>query len=250
MHTNDFFVAAWQDALTRLATTFTGSVTELIPGLIAVNSGVPIPNLNGPLATATDIDDAELIAALARYTAAGPWSLQLRTAPSAAVVAAAAERGLTTPLPLPFMTRELSAADTELELPDGVTVRTVSPAEHTDYADTLADAFGAPRPMLASLGSPELLGAEGMTAYLVEDGGRPVATGFGIRTADTVGCVNIAVLPDHRRRGLGTIATQAVLADAVADGATTAYLHASPLGFPVYQRLGFTVAEQWTMFVG
>ncbi|MCS5717759.1 GNAT family N-acetyltransferase [Herbiconiux sp. CPCC 205763] len=248
MTSRDFFVDAWRDALTRLASALGGTASAATPGIFTLTSGVPIPNLNGVLALDRDPDPTVVAAAVAAYEVTGPWSLQVRTTPSAAIVEAATERGLTMAVPLPLLGRDLGEAPGERALPKGITVRAVDPGD-TAYGDTLADAFGAPRPLLAPLASPAVLGAAGMRGFLVEDQGVPVATSFGIVSGDTVGLVNIAVVPSHRRRGLGALATEAVITDAVARGARSAYLHATPLGLPLYERLGFELEEQWTMFL-
>ncbi|WP_443081156.1 GNAT family N-acetyltransferase [Terrabacter sp. Soil811] len=60
-----------------------------------------------------------------------------------------------------------------------------------------------------------------------------------------VGVFGIATPPEHRRRGLGRAVTARILADGVREGASLAFLGASPMGFGIYQRLGFRVAERW-----
>jgi GNAT superfamily N-acetyltransferase len=87
-----------------------------------------------------------------------------------------------------------------------------------------------------------------MRAYLVEVEGVPVATSFGVLVDDLVGVFNIAVPPPYRRRGYGRAATAAVLRAAYEEGARTAFLHASPLGAPLYQVMGFRRTENWTLF--
>lgn len=46
-------------------------------------------------------------------------------------------------------------------------------------------------------------------------------------------------MPEHRRQGLGSIITAAPLAEARRRGYRVAVLHATEMGYPVYQRLGF-----------
>jgi hypothetical protein len=81
----------------------------------------------------------------------------------------------------------------------------------------LAAGSGAP-PGLAAAAPAALLDDPRVTAYLSEEDGVAAAAGLG------------------------------VLADAGAAGAYTAFLHARPAGVPLYQALGFRVAEQWTHF--
>ena len=56
---------------------------------------------------------------------------------------------------------------------------------------------------------------------------------------------NVAVVPEHRRTGLGAELTAAVVADGAAVGGTWAYLQSSDDGLPVYERLGFRTVDTW-----
>jgi len=58
---------------------------------------------------------------------------------------------------------------------------------------------------------------------------------------------NISVPEHHRRRGYGRLATAAVLRDAYASGARTAFLHSSPMAVPLYEGMGFRTAGNWTV---
>ncbi|MBM0274527.1 GNAT family N-acetyltransferase [Micromonospora tarensis] len=93
-----------------------------------------------------------------------------------------------------------------------------------------------------------VLDADAMTGYLAEESGRPVGTAFGVRTRGAVGVFNIAVVPAARGRGLGRGLTEAVLRAGIAAGADAAYLHSSPMGRPLYESMGFTLVETWTVF--
>ena len=102
--------------------------------------------------------------------------------------------------------------------------------------------------LLAPLVAPELLSLPGMTAYVGRTDGEPCTTGFGALAEGHVGVFNIATPPAHRNRGFGTAVTSRVVADGVRGGAHAAYLQASPMGFGVYERLGFRTAETWTCY--
>ena len=83
-----------------------------------------------------------------------------------------------------------------------------------------------------------------LCVYVVRDGDRPVATGWGLLDDDVVGVYGIATLPDARGRGAGTGFTARIMADAKAAGARTAILESSEMGESIYRRLGFrTVCE-------
>jgi GNAT superfamily N-acetyltransferase len=69
--------------------------------------------------------------------------------------------------------------------------------------------------------------------------GEPVAVGLGVHFGEAGWVGNIAVHPDHRRRGFGTAMTQAVVAWLHSRGARTVLLTATAEGSRVYERIGF-----------
>jgi GNAT superfamily N-acetyltransferase len=74
----------------------------------------------------------------------------------------------------------------------------------------------------------------------VTDEGACVGTA-GSRVVDSSALVAAVVtIPEYRRRGLGTAMTCRALEAAHQDGATDAYLDATPAGAGIYRRLGFT----------
>ena len=69
--------------------------------------------------------------------------------------------------------------------------------------------------------------------------GRPVAVSAILYGAQTAGIWNVGTMADVRGRGIGRETTLQALRDARARGATLSVLGSSPLGFPVYTRIGF-----------
>lgn len=67
----------------------------------------------------------------------------------------------------------------------------------------------------------------------------PVATACLMPGAGVAGLYTIAVLPEARQHGFGTAITVAVVHEARRQGYRIATLQASPMGRPVYRRLGF-----------
>jgi GNAT superfamily N-acetyltransferase len=82
--------------------------------------------------------------------------------------------------------------------------------------------------------------------------GRPVAncTLFLDSLGRTAGIYHVDVLEDVRGRGFGKAVTAAALGAAVEAGYPVAVLTASPLGTPVYLRLGFRIVGRQQTFVG
>jgi predicted GNAT family acetyltransferase len=73
---------------------------------------------------------------------------------------------------------------------------------------------------------------------------RPVATALSVRTGDVVGIYSVATLPEARGHGYGTALTWMTLADAE-PGVRAAVLQASPMGRPVYERMGFRLVREF-----
>lgn len=86
-------------------------------------------------------------------------------------------------------------------------------------------------------------------ASVLHVGGRPAscAAALGVAGMRYLACV--ATYPDAQRRGFGTAAVRHVLRRALAMGmGERVYLHATPAGRPVYERLGFVPTAEYVVF--
>jgi GNAT superfamily N-acetyltransferase len=75
-----------------------------------------------------------------------------------------------------------------------------------------------------------------------------VAAGAWFGATGWVG--GVAVVPERRRAGLGGALTEAVVAHLQGSGAGTVLLHATEVGRPVYQRLGFLAEAEYLTLAG
>jgi N-acetylglutamate synthase len=241
----DVAVAAWLRAIALCAETLPGGFHRTgAHGTAELVTGLPVATLNGVFQVGPVLDPEEIAAFAGSPRPAGlPWSLQVRGAAEADKIAPiAAVHKLDQRTTLPFMLKDLTGLDE-------VTgeVRRVSGAERDLYRRALAAGFEAPEHIFEGFTAPALLDHPATRSYVVEVAGEVVATSFGVLVDDLVGVFNIAVPPEHRRRGYGRLATAAVLREAYPDGARTAFLHASPLGVPLYAAMGFHTAETWNI---
>jgi GNAT superfamily N-acetyltransferase len=244
----DRAVAAWHDAVEAFCKLQPqGYVRKGPHGIRSIFSGTPFAVLNAVISTTREPGAVELCASAASYSNGGfPWSVQLRgDLADSAIAQAAADRGLTKSFSLPFMTKHLEATDMKMPPLNGAGVRRVPVEDHDVYNTALAAGYEAPVQAFRGFTAPTVLGAEGMTAYLVEEGGIPVATAFSVLVRGLVGIFNVSTRPAYRRRGYARLATAAALRDAYAQGARTAFLHCSPAGRGVYESLGFVISEEW-----
>jgi hypothetical protein len=248
----DEAVLAWQCAMEILCNLLPdGVVHKGTRGTCALTTGVPTAALNGVFSLSHQPDVTEIDAFAASFSeSALPWSIQIREEASRDAIAEIARRyGLTRSYPMPFMTRRLDGVKPSTPASGDATVRRISEDEHQIYRQVVTAGFETHERIFADLTRPEVIGEKGMSAYLVEEAGIPVATSFGALMGQCVGVFNISTVPWSRRRGYARMATTAVLQRAYASGARTAFLHSTPAGYRVYESLGFETSETWQVFV-
>jgi GNAT superfamily N-acetyltransferase len=86
-------------------------------------------------------------------------------------------------------------------------------------------------------------------AFLAWREDRPVA-GAILYMAHEVGGIGwVATRPDEFRRGYGRAITWAVIAEGLQRGARFMNLQASPMGEPMYRRMGFSTPTHYRWFI-
>ena len=124
--------------------------------------------------------------------------------------------------------------------PDDVELAVVAPGDHGPLVETMTAGFGFPDDLAAPMA--ELVAdypAENLVNVLASMAGEPAACGTAYVLGDTVGLYNIATLERFRGRGLGYAVTSVLMGHGRDRGCTQAVLHATEMGRPVYERLGF-----------
>jgi GNAT superfamily N-acetyltransferase len=126
-------------------------------------------------------------------------------------------------------------------LAPGVEVSEVDVARSPEpFVSTMLAGFGMPPDLAEDFCAVlALLDPEKCLNVLARVDGQPAATATGWRHGRTIGVYNVATLERHRGRGLGTAVTAAVVGLGRERGASEAVLHASEMGRPVYERMGF-----------
>jgi ribosomal protein S18 acetylase RimI-like enzyme len=142
----------------------------------------------------------------------------------------------------PLMTRE--CPDTTVEPPPGVVVRRVDDAAGVaDLAAVSADAYavyGMPRDVAAvAFADPGVVLVPHIAAVVAYDDDGPVATAMAIATHGTAYLAWVGTMTRAQRRGLGAAVTDAATVAGFDLGGRVATLLASPMGAPVYRRLGW-----------
>jgi GNAT superfamily N-acetyltransferase len=78
--------------------------------------------------------------------------------------------------------------------------------------------------------------------------GRIIGTALLFTAHDVAGIYVVSTLPEHRGKGIGAAVTASALEIAREQGFQDATLQASPLGAPVYRRMGFETIGEYRMY--
>ena len=116
-------------------------------------------------------------------------------------------------------------------------------------AERVAEAgFGVTEGLLAPFYAPGIAAFPGIACYLARAAGRAVSTAIGFTFGDLVCVYAVATPAEYRGRGYGAAVTARAVLDGFANGAELALLAASPMGEPVYRRLGFREVLRYVLF--
>jgi hypothetical protein len=183
----DEAVNAWYGALKAFALLQPdGLFQEGERGTKLLVTGVRMAFLNGVFSSARP-PDAGAIAALlpSRETFGLPWSIQVRgDQPSPTIVSVATECGRSRQVSLPFMIRQFDEAPQCKVDRDLLQLRRATIEDCATYQAAMAAGFEGPVELFSPFSSPSVLGAPRMTAWLAEEQGIAVGTGFGVLTDD------------------------------------------------------------------
>ncbi len=117
------------------------------------------------------------------------------------------------------------------------------------HVDVVASSFEWWRPELARVFRSSLLEAPGWRAYVGYLHDRPVTTAQLVVADDVAGLYYVGSVEDARGRGYGEAITRHAMAAAESLGCSTTTLQASPMGLPIYERIGFARASYYRTFV-
>lgn len=146
------------------------------------------------------------------------------------------------PDPLQFLSGPLVE---QLAESGGLVIRRVDDASGVaDVARINSDAttlYGFPEDLFPAIfARPGTVLADDMIAVVAYQDDRPVATAQVMLAEATAYVGWVAVVADQMRRGLGRLVTADVVRAGFDAGADAAVLLASPMGAPVYRRMGFS----------
>jgi hypothetical protein len=217
-------------------------------GLLKASSGIPFAPFNGVWSSNPDVATADVLKAVDEFAAGDlPWNLQLRPGYPAELDGELADRGLVVTGDIPFMV---------LPDPEPLAAAVQRSAATYRQVETFADLDSLLSLLERGMGLPPEMGRGMLPMRLMFMGatwiatdGHDVSTGLGFTHDGWCGVFNVATPEEHRGRGYGGAVTAHTVEAARAAGARGAYLQSSPMGLPVYRRLGFVTAETWRQWM-
>jgi GNAT superfamily N-acetyltransferase len=161
----------------------------------------------------------------------------------------ALEQGFFRLLELPVMVHDGPPPD--LPAPDGYTLSPVTDADGIrDLVDAVSVPFELPDEIASAFARPESVLSPFVAAVVARDaGGGPVAAAWTCVSHGFAGIGFVGTLEAARGRGLGAAVTAAAMRLGADMGAQRSVLQASPMGRPVYARIGFREVGRYRLLV-
>jgi len=97
--------------------------------------------------------------------------------------------------------------------------------------------------------TPERMLRPHIIPVVAYDKGVPVSAAMALMSHGIAGIYWVGTVETHRRRGLAELCTRIAGNKAFARGATRVVLQASPMGEPVYQRMGYREVTRYPWFM-
>jgi GNAT superfamily N-acetyltransferase len=237
------FHAHLRDVWRLLALSIPGGWVEDSSGLTCMATGSTSPSFNPAYSGANLVGpQAALDGALERYRSAGlRWLLKLQPDLDGEMVAHAQGRGADFDEEPVYRISLSTWVDSAARPSPSLSIVVAGSGTIDDAVLCVAEAFEAdPDDVRGELGS-NLLTVPSFTVFIGYLSGEPVATSLLATTPGVglAGIYSVATRPPFRGRGLGTALTAAALSAARAQGYEIAVLEPSPMGAPVYRRMGF-----------
>jgi GNAT superfamily N-acetyltransferase len=232
-----------------------GGVVHDEDGLLLFAGGHPLPVLaNGVMRTTSRVPAADVLARTRRFfaTQGRGFTVLIRAHADADLAAAAQEAGLIALGEMPAMVLKSRLPDAVA--PDGVALRRVTTAaDVAAYGAVMGPAYatyGMPTDVLpAMLSSLETLCAPHIVAYVAWRDGTPLAGAMTVVTHGVAGVYWVGTIPEARGHGLAELCTRAAGNAGFDLGGRIAALQASPMGEPVYRRMGYVEVTRYPYLV-
>jgi GNAT superfamily N-acetyltransferase len=254
METTDLRVAMVEDHFVSVFGAIDSPLLTRLPDrdVIGYVSDIPLPICSGAVAPrfapGSELQRAEEVLA-ALFANGQPfqwWSGPLTRCPPVEELLSA--RGLVTEGLTPGMHADLAAVDLP-DLTGPLSVEICSSDEEWREANQVfTEAFGIP----AEFGEVFVAiwrAVPGSLQLVARLDGVPVGCAAGVALDGVMGVYNVGTLEKARRQGVGRAVTTALLRIGREAGCHSAVLHASEMGYPVYEALGFEHVTDVSQYV-
>ncbi len=220
--------------------------------LFASDTDFPV-SMNGAFRTDEQTDAATVLAEANAFF--GPrrrgYSVWIRDGRDEDLVAAASAAGLVEVLRTPEMV--CLGRLPERPLPDGVDIRRVTNAADVRAFAAINDAayavYGMPPVLNTAFSAPARLLSPHVVAVIAYVAGEPAAAAMTLASHGIAGVYWVGALDQYRGRGLGEAVTRAVTNAGFDLGARVNTLQASPMGAPIYLRMGYQSVFDYRVYV-
>lgn len=244
-------LAAYHDVWREMTQCFRGGSYDVDRGVARARTGVMAPAFNGVWAVSEAVT-ANAVRDAAEDFARGdlPWNVQLRPGYPAELDGALADLGLVVTEDVPFMvltdpSRLQAAVDaTPLQVRGGETF-----VDLDRVLSLLEQGFGMPPELTREQFPVRFFALPDSTTWIGSVDGDDVTTAFGATRRNLCGVFNVATPEAARGHGYGGAVTAVTVLRALEAGARGAFLQSSPMGYSVYERLGFVTVEQWRQWM-
>jgi hypothetical protein len=182
-----------------------------------------------------------------------PFSIWTRAHADQALEAVLRARGFVQAVAMPAMAL-LEDPGTRCE-PPGLEIRpATTDGQRRDFLEVTAEAYSVyqqPRALTAdAFASLESVCAPHIQGFVGYVEGEPVAAAAVYVTHGVAGIGWVGTVGAHRRRRYAEAVTWAAVREGFRRGGTLASLQASPMGRPVYERMGFGTPSEYRVLVG
>ena len=215
-----------------------GTVGDL-PGGVAVASAVPVANgyVNAVFRTDPDASTTALLeGARVFFDRIGhPYVVWIEPGDDELFAACLAAGATEDPEDTPGM-----AISRPIPVPPGLEVRQATTAADRSTFGVLCETGYAMPGMAWMIDHHQMFDAPGSLWVIASDRGADLGVGTGFLDGRTGGIYYVGTPPEHRGRGAAATIAAWLTNRLLDDGADIVTLEASPMGLPIYERLGFT----------
>ena len=137
------------------------------------------------------------------------------------------------------------------DLPEDLMVSQVHDAEtRGDFSGVTACTFELPYSICREVYQGERSWGGTMQGWIGYVRGEPVTTCATVVASGVIGVYTVGTMPHFRKRGYSELMVRYVLAETQArTGLTTCILQATAAGYPMYHKMGFRKATQFSIFL-